>query len=260
MAPSCSRADGPHTPAANHVSARRADDAHAVARDDVSRPVVCCVSGREEAFRLIPFAVAFAQPLAVPVTAVHAAGADEGREDPFGGARMQGHPVGWNVDVGRPAPTLIAAAEQERAELMVVGVGGHMASTRPLGAVAGELVLRAGCPVLVVPRAASAAGHGWTTQLVVCAFDGSVEARPALGLAAALADRIGVQAFVAHVSCGAVGDLDARVRGDRSAVIVAATCGAKGWNAALPASPAARLATRGSSPVLFVPPEYRRAA
>jgi hypothetical protein len=172
---------------------------------------------------------------------------------------MRGQPVRWRVDVGRPAPTLMAAAEQERAELMVVGVGGQTARTRALGAVAGELVLRAGCPVLVVPRAASAAGDGWMTRLVVCAFDGSVEARPALGLAAALADRLGVPAFVAHVSCGAVGDLDARVRGERSAVIVAATCGAKGWNAAQPASQAASLATRGSSPVLFVPPEYRRA-
>jgi hypothetical protein len=123
--------------------------------------------------------------LAVPVTAVHAAGAEEGWEDPFGEARMRGQPVRWRVDVGRPVPTLMAAAEQERAELMVVGVGGQTAWTRALGALAGELVLRAGCPVLVVPRAASAAGDGWMTRLVVCAFDGSVEARPALGLAAA---------------------------------------------------------------------------
>jgi hypothetical protein len=127
----------------------------------------------------------------------------------------QEHAFARRVGLGDPAAALRAAADGERARLMVV---------------------------------------------LVCTFDGSDGARPALSVAAALADRLGAVAFVAQVGRGSVGQLEARARTECPALIVAESCGAEGWHAALPGSGLVRLATSGSTPLLFVPPAYRHTA
>jgi nucleotide-binding universal stress UspA family protein len=143
---------------------------------------------------------------------------------------------------------------------MVIGVGCRAGPAASLGRVVRELVLRASCPVLVVPQAASAPTDTWTRRPVLCTFDGSDGARRALSVAAGVAERLGAVAFVAHVGRGSVGEVEARARTERPALIVTASCGAESWHAGLPGSGPVRLATPGSTPVLFVPPAYRPTA
>jgi nucleotide-binding universal stress UspA family protein len=62
--------------------------------------------------------------------------------------------AGWVVDVGHPADRLLAAADDERASLIVVGSTGPRASL--LGSISAEVSRRASCPVVVVPPGAGA--------------------------------------------------------------------------------------------------------
>jgi hypothetical protein len=55
----------------------------------------------------------------------------------------------WLVDIGHPADRLVAAAEDERASLLVVGSHGPRSSL--LGSISAEVSRRAPCPVVVVP-------------------------------------------------------------------------------------------------------------
>jgi nucleotide-binding universal stress UspA family protein len=54
----------------------------------------------------------------------------------------------WLVDVGHPADRLVAAAEEEKAALIVVGSTGPRSSL--LGSVSADVSRRAPCPVVVV--------------------------------------------------------------------------------------------------------------
>src|SRR5438094_1527816 len=60
--------------------------------------------------------------------------------------------AGWLVDIGNPAERLVAAAEAEKASLIVVGSTGPRSSL--LGSISAEVSRRAPCPVVVVPRGA----------------------------------------------------------------------------------------------------------
>jgi nucleotide-binding universal stress UspA family protein len=254
-----------------------------VAKDELGGPVVCGIGGREVGRRLAAFAAGLAKPLGAPLSAVRvetaisdsADGLAAGLDGPRTAALERGyallrealgeaerkHAVRLGVHLGDPAATLIAVAATERAQLLVVGAGRRAGPVASLGTVSREVVMRASCPVIVLPHApAEARTCGWARRLLLCAFDGSDDARVALSVAAAIAERLGAAAFVAHVGAGSVGELEARARTERAALIVAASRGAEGWHTALPGSPPAHLATSGSTPVLFVPPTYRRTA
>jgi nucleotide-binding universal stress UspA family protein len=252
-----------------------------VAQDEVSGSVVCGIGGRDAAARLAAVAATLAKQLGAPLTAVRVEpatpAAGDGPSATLGRARTaalrrghallgevlreaeQEHAFVRRVGLGDPAAALRAAADGERARLMIVGAGSRTGPAASLGPVARELVLRASCPVLVVPHAASPPTDAPTCRPLLCTFDGSDGARPALSVAAALADRLGVLALVAHVGRASVGEVEARARTERPALIVTASCGTEGWHAAMPGSGPVRLATSGSTPVLFVPPEYRHA-
>lgn len=123
------------------------------------------------------------------------------------------HAVACKVGFGQPAATLVAMAAAEQAQLLVVGAGGRMSPAASLGAVPRELMMRARCPVIVVPRVPASPGPPvWAGRRVLCAFDGSHDARRALSVAAAVAERLGALAFVAHVDAGGVRALEARAR------------------------------------------------
>jgi nucleotide-binding universal stress UspA family protein len=82
-----------------------------------------------------------------------------------GGATEADFGARWLVDIGNPADRLIAAAEAEKASLIVVGSTGPHSSV--LGSISAEVSRRAPCPVVVVPRGAglsSANGRraGWS--------------------------------------------------------------------------------------------------
>jgi nucleotide-binding universal stress UspA family protein len=54
----------------------------------------------------------------------------------------------WLVDIGHPADRLVAAAEEEKAVLLVVGSTGPRSSL--LGSISADVSRRASCPVVVV--------------------------------------------------------------------------------------------------------------
>jgi nucleotide-binding universal stress UspA family protein len=58
----------------------------------------------------------------------------------------------WRVDVGHPADALVAAAEDEKASVIVVGSTGPHSSL--LGSISADVSRRAPCPVVVVPPGA----------------------------------------------------------------------------------------------------------
>src|SRR5438309_3213763 len=69
-----------------------------------------------------------------------------------GGATEADCGAGWLVDIGNPADRLVAAAEAEKASLIVVGSTGPRSSL--LDSISAEVSRRAPCPVVVVPRGA----------------------------------------------------------------------------------------------------------
>jgi nucleotide-binding universal stress UspA family protein len=60
----------------------------------------------------------------------------------------------WLVDVGHPVDRLVAAAVDEVASLIVLGLGSHGGRWPLLGSVSAEVSRRAPCPVVVVPPGA----------------------------------------------------------------------------------------------------------
>lgn len=73
-----------------------------------------------------------------------------------GRARAAGANATFLVWQGEPGPTIIAAAEAERADLIVLGTHGRQGLTRfLLGSVSDHVVRHARCPVLVVRAAAT---------------------------------------------------------------------------------------------------------
>jgi nucleotide-binding universal stress UspA family protein len=98
------------------------------------------------------------------------------------------------VDVGEPSLVLADIAEEERAELVVVGTRarGKLASAI-LGSVSSELISRAPCPVLVVPP-----GTQVKSGTIVCAVDDSSAARHAARAARSLSQSLGGELVLAH--------------------------------------------------------------
>lgn len=103
---------------------------------------------------------------------------------------------------GSPAERLVGLAEEEDAELLVVGSRGHGSlRSAVLGGVSRRVIQDARCPVVVVPPEAAAGvpedaqgGEG----VVVCGVDGSEHALAAARLAGRLAQRLGGRLLVVH--------------------------------------------------------------
>jgi nucleotide-binding universal stress UspA family protein len=71
----------------------------------------------------------------------------------------------WLVDVGDPADRLVAAATQEDASMIVLGLYGARSSL--LGSVAVEVSRRAPCPVVVVPPGAGISLSGGVARFAL---------------------------------------------------------------------------------------------
>src|SRR5918996_2914012 len=103
---------------------------------------------------------------------------------------------------GSPADRLIEVADEEDAELLVVGSRGRGAlSSAVLGGVPRKVARDARCPVVVIPPAASIgapeAGRG-SGGTVVCGVDGSGHAVTAAQVGGRLAERLGGRLLVVH--------------------------------------------------------------
>lgn len=96
-------------------------------------------------------------------------------------------------EVARGFPQSVLVAASRHAELVVIGDRGLGALSRALyDTVAGELTLRASCPVLVTRTADDRTGP------IVVGVDGSPDSQSALGFAAAEADLRGCALLVVH--------------------------------------------------------------
>jgi nucleotide-binding universal stress UspA family protein len=97
------------------------------------------------------------------------------------------------VVLGDPAESLADIAEEEAAELLVVGARGRTGlAAALLGSVSQRLAVTAGCPVLIVPPGAGDRFllEADTDGRIVCGVDGSDESRRALAVAERLATRL----------------------------------------------------------------------
>jgi nucleotide-binding universal stress UspA family protein len=166
--------------------------------------------------------------------------------------RVDGKTPTHAVRVGDPATALVAAAEDLRAQMLVVGKG---CSGTLLGDVSEEVSTRASCPVVAVPQA-QGRERARQRRHLLCAFDGSDDARAALGVAAAMAARLGTAAFVAHMRTGCLDDLQAHAQAGRAAMVVAPSRAVQGWHSSLAESAQDRWAPVGRIPLLLVPPAY----
>lgn len=108
--------------------------------------------------------------------------------------------TGVRLVEGSPADRLIEVADDEDAELLVVGSRGRGAiGSAVLGGVSRRVARDARCPVVVVPPAVSiAAREGNGEGAVVCGVDGSGHAVTAAQVAGRLAERLGGRLLVVH--------------------------------------------------------------
>jgi nucleotide-binding universal stress UspA family protein len=103
------------------------------------------------------------------------------------------------VEIGDPADRLIALAEEEDAELIVVGCRGRgEIRAELLGRVSSALMNRAPCPVVVMPRPAVAPLDAVSIRSVVCGIAGEEGDASLLRLAEDLARRLGGDLHVVH--------------------------------------------------------------
>lgn len=117
--------------------------------------------------------------------------AEQARDDAV--AALEGIPSA-EVEIvsGRPGATLRAVAERRRADLLAIGRHG---SSRRRGLIVGSLVTEmiheAPCPVLVTRT--PAAREPWVPRTLTVGIDGSDCSLHALGVARALAERLGAR-------------------------------------------------------------------
>jgi nucleotide-binding universal stress UspA family protein len=113
----------------------------------------------------------------------------------------QSFPDGAHIQVkaGHTASILMAVAEREDAELIVVGAGGwSTVSPALLGSVTCALMREAPCPVVVVPSGTVAPFDAEGMRSVVCGIAGDETDSALLQLAGDLAIRLGAELHAVH--------------------------------------------------------------
>ncbi|MEQ1908171.1 MAG: universal stress protein [Vicinamibacterales bacterium] len=107
-----------------------------------------------------------------------------------------GTPV--TVDVGHPAAEILARAERDKSDLIVMGTHGASGFTRlVLGSVTEKVLRQAPCPVLTVPPGAPATSH-LPFRHIVCAVDFADWSMAALNVAVSLAQESGARITAVH--------------------------------------------------------------
>lgn len=104
------------------------------------------------------------------------------------------------VRTGPPAPVILDCAREVEADLLVLGTHGRSGFERlMLGSVTEKVVLKAGVPVLTVPRAVRTTPEGDVFEHVLCAVDFSEASLRALRYALALVVDVGGYLDLLHV-------------------------------------------------------------
>ncbi len=242
--------------------------ASGMATNGAIAPVVCGIGGGDAGRRAAAFAAGLADALGAPLVAVRAEavlrpGGSRGAvvrgharlNDVLRKAQLERRAVTCTVKLGDPATALVAVAEETRSQLLVVGTG---PSGPPLGGVPREVAMRASCPVLVLPYTRPTTAKPARQRHLLCAFDGSDDARATLGVGATVAQRLGTAAFVAHMRPGSVDDLRASAHARQAAMVVASSRAVAGWHSSVPRSSEDESTPIGWIPLLLVPPARTR--
>ena len=137
--------------------------------------------------RLMLATVAQAQPHTPPGDDVTSGLVRRSRELLAGVARELDEPAEIRIAFGEPAERLIALAQREAAELIVVAAPDHSRATTLLGSVHIALAGAGPCPVVVVPPNVERMPTGGP---IVCGVDGAEPSRIAAHFAADLAGRL----------------------------------------------------------------------
>ena len=117
------------------------------------------------------------------------------------GSMVENEGADVRLEEGPPAERLLEIADEEGAELLIVGSRGRRSLGRAgMGSVPRRLARDARCPVVVVPPAtgAPAVGTDGDGASVVCGVDGSGHALSAAQVAGRLADELGYRVVVVH--------------------------------------------------------------
>jgi nucleotide-binding universal stress UspA family protein len=114
---------------------------------------------------------------------------------------LRGVPYEVLVTVGSPAATIARAAEEKKAELLVIGTHGHHGWRRALlGSVAEGVLHDVRCPVLTVNRHTTLPPQGPVSiARILCPTNFSDVARESLRVAGALASAFNAELVVVHV-------------------------------------------------------------
>ena len=136
-------------------------------------------------------------PPPFPYGDAHVRELERGRAVRAGAHLLERVALGLDADtrvvLGDSAESLVDIADEEAAELLVVGARGHTGLVAALlGSVSQRLAVTAGCPVLIVPPGADERVLRGTSAdaRIVCGVDGSEESRRALAVAEGLAGRL----------------------------------------------------------------------
>lgn len=142
-------------------------------------------------------------------------------------AGTSGVPIETELRGGSVVAGILAAAKEYDADLIALGTHGRSGFDHVLlGSVAEKVLRKASCPVLVVPPGTDEAGATHSSfSKVLCAFDGSAEAKAAVDFAIALAREtdgvvvlVGVAETVAPVAESVVLDVEAYRRARAAAI------------------------------------------
>ena len=114
---------------------------------------------------------------------------------------LRGLPYEVFVTVGPPAATIARAAEEKKADLLVIGTHGHHGWRRALlGSVAEGVLHEVRCPVLTVSRHCTQPPQGLASiARIVCPTNFSDAARDSLRVAGAMASAFDAELVVVHV-------------------------------------------------------------
>lgn len=185
--------------------------AHAHGMTHISRSIVVGVDGSSGSSGSVLVAAVLATQLGNRLLMAHAA--DDPPVLPYGDARVREFErrravragehlleragrdlqAETRVVLGDPSEALADIADEEAAELLVVGARGHAGFARALlGSVPHRLAVTAECPVLIVPPGAGERFllEADTDGRIVCGVDGSEESTLALAVAERLAKRL----------------------------------------------------------------------
>lgn len=169
----------------------------------MSDVIICAIDGSEATGPVLETGRWLAEVLDARLLAVHATDSWTGTGESEASLRsaLGDTDGGLRIVGGPPARAITEMADQEDAELIVIGSRGRGGlRSALLGSVSREVAAQAGRPVVVVPPDGRSTEDGPARSggSLVLGVDGSEDARAAAALAGQLAQRLGLRLVIVH--------------------------------------------------------------